>query len=219
MVRIVSAVCLFAAIGAISFSAFGQTAATDVNPAAAIPAAQPLAKPPAPPSPPPAAIQAVASPSIAAMLSVDLPKYDPPKPAPPPKPEDETAAADKPKNGIVRLPQYIVRAARPPVFREWDLYSKDGLARLALQRYQGLSIVPFSSMNKDIALQMYGDDQRLQNMAILNDDAQTMQRGGDTAGSDYIKKMSQDTYMRGIDWGGPVQGNPSGLDLDASLQR
>ncbi|MGH7994999.1 MAG: hypothetical protein ACREFX_01455, partial [Opitutaceae bacterium] len=80
------------------------------------------------------------SPGIAAMLAASMPKYDPPKP--PPKGLDQEVdlrEVDKPKNKIVRLPNFVVHAEKPPIFREQDLYSKSGLAKLALARYEGLS--------------------------------------------------------------------------------
>ena len=62
-------------------------------------------------------------------------KYNPPPPDP--KPEDDVDArdVDKPKNGIIRLPKYVVEAKRPPIFNDRNLYSKEMLRRLAYQHY------------------------------------------------------------------------------------
>ena len=38
---------------------------------------------------------------------------------------------DKPRNGIIRLPNYTVQEKKPPVFRERDIYTREGLADLA----------------------------------------------------------------------------------------
>src|SRR4051812_3031645 len=49
---------------------------------------------------------------VAAALAAASPKYTPPAPKPEPKPEAEQVDmrdVDKPKNGIVRLPKYIVQ--------------------------------------------------------------------------------------------------------------
>jgi hypothetical protein len=208
MVRSSAVIYLSAALG-LGVAAFGQTADSAANPGAANPVLAPAAPPPAPPPAPPDPNRAI-SPTVAAMLSVTMPKYDPPKPAPLPPPVDPTADlrdTDKPKNGIVRLPQYMVHEARPSVFREWDLYSKEGLAQMALLRYRGLSLVPFANMNKGVATQMYLDNERLFNMADLETTARSMQSGGDKSEANYIRSISQDTYMRGIDWGGTVPTN------------
>jgi len=209
MVRFPAVLSLSTALGVGAAAALGQTAETAASPPAANPVLAPAGPPAPPPSPPPDPNRAVSS-TMAAALAGTMPKYDPPKPAPPPPPEDQTADlrdTDKPKNGIVRLPKYMVREARPSIFREWDLYSKEGLAELALQRYQGLSLVPFSGLNKPIATQMYLDNERLFNMEDLETTARSIGAGGDKAESSFIRKESEDTYMRPIDWGGTTPTN------------
>src|ERR1041384_5012213 len=61
------------------------------------------------------------SPEVAAQLQGYAPKYTPPPPKPTPKPEDEEVDArevDKPRNGIIRLPKYIVQEPKSPVLNE-----------------------------------------------------------------------------------------------------
>lgn len=140
---------------------------------------------------------------VAAALAASMPKYNPP-PKVEPKPEDEEQdlrEIDKPRNGIIRLPKYIVQDKKPPVFRERDLHTKNELATLAMTRYSGLGAVPLSGMNRGIALFMYQEDERLQNMAELKDDAQTSQRAGDTAEAQYIKREATRAYMRDSGFG------------------
>src|SRR5688572_18584602 len=58
------------------------------------------------------------SPGVAAALAAAAPKYTPPPPKPEPKSEQDLVdmrEIDKPKNTIVRLPEYIVREPVPPV--------------------------------------------------------------------------------------------------------
>jgi len=140
-----------------------------------------------------------------------MPKYDPPKPVKPtPQAEQpDLREIDKPKNGIIRLPKYVVRSEVPPIFREQDLYTKEGLNGVALKRYAGLNLGNFGDLNAPIALQMYQEDERLKSMADLDDTARTMSRGGDAAEGAYILRQSQDTYDRPMDFGGPVPGQPN----------
>jgi hypothetical protein len=153
-------------------------------------------------------------------LTSDMPKY-----APPPKPtEPEASATDKPKNGVVRLPQYVVREPKSPVFTERESMTKQGLNDLAMKRYLGLDPSKMNSplaaaitrvLFQSYASQEYADAERLSNISDLNSTAAAMARGGDTAESDYIKRASDDTYARGFEseqsglddhagWGAPV---------------
>ena len=150
------------------------------------------------------------------MLSATLPQYAPPPPAPPPKPEltedsPDLRDVDKPRNRIIRLPKYTVHAEKPPIFREQDIYSADGIARLALLRYRGLSVVPLSGMNAGVATEMYRENERLNNMSALEDTAASMQRGGDKDEAKMIREASQSTYQQSLDWGATsgVPQNPS----------
>lgn len=153
----------------------------------------------------------------AAMLAAGLPTYDPPKP-PPQVPEDtlvDLRDVDKPKNGIIRLPKYVVRPPKVPIFREQDIYTPKGLADLAVKRYLSeldagvlnRFVIPlFGTSNETRALEQYREDQRLANMADLKDTADSARRGGDVAESEYLKRESQETYVRSFDWGGPIPG-------------
>jgi hypothetical protein len=140
---------------------------------------------------------------VAASLATGMPKYNPPKPVEP-KPEEEQADLrdiDKPKNKIIRLPKYTVREPKPPVFREIDLRSKSQQADIALRQHTGLKVGNIAGLNDPIALMMYQEQDRLNSIAELADDAQTAQRAGNTAGSDYIMKQSNRTYYRPSDFG------------------
>jgi len=149
--------------------------------------------------------------STAAMLAATMPKYDPPKPAPKPQPVQEVDLRDidKPKNGIVRLPKYVVHGEKPPIFRQQDLYTKKELSAIAMKKYAGLNLGPFSSLNTPIALEMYREDERLQSMADLAETAGAMSRGGDGSEGQYILRQSQDTYGHQMDFGGTIPGQLS----------
>jgi len=156
---------------------------------------------------------------LASSLAASLPKYNPP---PKPNPEDEDIdlrEVDKPKNGIIRLPKYTVREKKPPVFRERDIYSKGGLADVAKRRYLTTAYnalnrfylpIPFFSSSKspeEHALEMYAEDERLQNIADLNDTAQTIGRVDPSEGT-YIKRAATETYMRSSGFGYEPKNKP-----------
>ncbi len=146
--------------------------------------------------------------SLAASLADSMPKYNPP---PKPKPEEENDQdvdlrdIDKPRNQIIRLPKYVVQEPKPPVFRERDLHSLQSRTSLAMQRYAGLNLGPFSRLNRPIALAMYQEQERVDNMADLEDTARTISVG-DKAAADYIRRESASTFMRTSEFG--FQGGP-----------
>jgi hypothetical protein len=140
---------------------------------------------------------------VAASLAPWMPKYSPPKPIEP-KPEDEAADLrdiDKPRNGIIRLPKYVVSEPKPPVFRDRDLHTKEEMADLALRRHPGLKAGNLLGLNQPVALLMYQEQERLDNMADLKDEAKTAKRSGDSAAADYITRETARTYLRPSDFG------------------
>ena len=148
---------------------------------------------------------------VAASLAAAMPKYNPPKHAPPPKPVEEQPdmrEIDKPKNGIIRLPDYVVREAKPPVFRERDINTQQGLANIAMRRYgteasralNRFTIPLFGQTQEARALAMYAEDERLKNITELND-AAAMISARDKAQGAYIKRDIQNTTMRAGDYG------------------
>jgi hypothetical protein len=153
--------------------------------------------------------------NVASALAASMPKYNPP---PKPRPEDQDVDlrdVDKPRNGIIRLPRYTVRERKPPVFRERDIHTNAGFAELARRRYLTPTYrllnsvyIPFLTASPtQHALAMYAEDERLANMADIEDDAQTIQRV-DRDKAAYLRRVSNDTYMRSSGFGY----NPNGLD-------
>jgi len=153
---------------------------------------------------------------VAAQLAASMPKYTPPPPKPPPVPEDELPDlrdTDKPKNTIVRLPKMVIQDSRPPVFRDRDLNSKQGLARIAMRRYltetdrvlNSFTIPLFSpfstaggTSNENRALAMYYEDERLKNMAEVSDNTNMVMKSDRAAGA-QVKSAAQSTFMRWSD--------------------
>jgi hypothetical protein len=153
---------------------------------------------------------------VAAALSAGMPHYTPPTPTPTPAAEPvDMRDIDKPKNEIHRLPKFVVREARPPIFRNRDLFTMDGRLDLTMNTHAGLkfgNVLGLNSENKpgSPAYQMMVDDERQENMDDLKDTAHAISQG-DPSGASYILQQSQATYMRGggdWDWSasGPVGG-------------
>jgi hypothetical protein len=187
--------------------------------APAKPAVTPAAGATAEPSAPaPRTVHAI-SPDVAAQLAASRPKFTPVAPPPPPKPEEELPdlrETDKPKNTIVRLPKYVVQEPRPPVFRELDIHTKQGLANLAMRRYltetdRALNrfrlplFSPFSTnggsgSNEDRAMAMYYEDERLKEMADTADKTNMVMRSDATEGK-KVQGAARQTFMRWQDFG------------------
>jgi hypothetical protein len=172
------------------------------------------------PTPPPDSdgVTRSVSSGVAAALSAGAPRYSPPTPAPTPTPEvEDMKDVDKPKNGIIRLPKYVVHESRPPIFRDRDLFTTEGMLDLTLKRHAGLmfgDILGLNSLNKpgSPGYQMMVDDQRKDSMDDLLDTAHAMAQGGDYAEGSYILQQSDSTYMRGGgDWDWSGSGRVGGL--------
>jgi len=142
--------------------------------------------------------------NVAAQLAARMPQYTPPPskidsdagptgPAQNEQVEDlaDLRETDQPKNQILRLPDYVVREKKPPVFRERDIHSPSGLAALATRRYlsetgQALNryTLPFfGSGAQAYALARYEEDERLRTIRDLNDTARDLGQLSETAPS------------------------------------
>lgn len=155
---------------------------------------------------------------VAAALAAASPKYTPPPPKAEPKPEEELVdmrEVDKPKNRIIRLPEYIVREPKPPVFTERSIHTEKGLTDVAVRRYisdvdralNRFTLPLFGSSKEARALAMYAEDERLRNMAELRDRAASASEADAEAGT-YIRRETDQTFMRTSDFGwssGPPQ--------------
>jgi hypothetical protein len=198
---------------ALSTAAFAQETSAPPILVPAPPASAAAASPASAPPPLRNAADKPQSSELSAMLAARMPAYTPPPPPPPPEPEGEAVDlrdVDKPKNRIIRLPKYVVHAEKPPIFREKDIYTQDGINRLAMLRYSGLGIVPGSQLNRGIAGEMYREQDRLNAMSALEDSAAAMQRGGDKEEAKFIRAASRSTYQQSLDWGAAgIPQNPS----------
>lgn len=142
----------------------------------------------------------------AAKLSLNAPKFVPPvasEVSTPPLPD--LREADRPKNGILRLPDYIVREPKSPVFKNYELLTPAGRLDLAYKRRPGLHFtLPFLP-NHGLALFMLQEDFRLERMAEMND-ALELLRFGSSDSKKVAKALGNETFIRRTDWvtsGGP----------------
>lgn len=160
------------------------------------------------PPPKPRRMRAI-SPEVAAQLAAAAPKFTPPPPKPPePEEEVDLRDIDKPKNGIIRLPKFVVREPPPPVFSERALYTQKGLADLAVERYisetyralNPFALPLFGTSAESQAMRMYEEDERLKNMKDLEESAR-MIRAGDKAAGDAVQREIDRTFLRTEDFG------------------
>ena len=143
------------------------------------------------------------SPDVAAALAAGMPKYNPPKPVEKSEEDIDMREVDKPRNQIIRLPEYVVREKKPPVFRERDIYTQKGLRELARMRYlsetgQALNRfnIPLFGMGADAyALMRYEEEARLSNISDLNETARDVSLT-DPENAKAIREATRDTYAR-----------------------
>jgi hypothetical protein len=99
------------------------------------------------------------SPATAAMLAAAAPRFQPVAAPAQPTHESVEEVPDKPRNGIVRLPRYIVREPRVPALSEYQVLTPKGKVELALKTYPGLRFGSFWIFRNDgIALAMLEED-------------------------------------------------------------
>ncbi len=109
--------------------------------------------------------------ATAAHLSATAPKFTPPTTATTTgAPAAAARLEDKPKNGIVRLPDYIINEPKAPAFKPRELLTGYGRLQLGLKRYPGLRFgsLPFLS-NNGWAFAMLEEDFRLERKAEMEE--------------------------------------------------
>lgn len=168
---------------------------------AAVAVAQSASPPATDPAPIAAKPSRVVSSTMADTLKAALPKSAFVKP-----PENTPAAdapdlreTDKPRNAIVRLPPYLVRERRAPVFRARDFLDEAGRIALGMKRHPGLGAFPLSRLNARTALLMTQEEERLEDMTAFNDLIRTA-GVDDPATRAKLKVLWQQTYLRNNSW-------------------
>jgi len=127
----------------------------------------------------------------AGRVSTGLPKFTPRKTTDG-KTETELPdlrEIDKPKNGIIRLPQYTVtkpKEKKLPGFKVREMLTYKGLVELALKQKPGLRFGNIFGMNNGIALEMYLEQEHLDDLAEIADAVANARNSGDPVGGDFL---------------------------------
>jgi len=132
-------------------------------------------------------------------------KYQPP---PPPKPQNDDEVdlrdIDKPRNTIIRLPNYVVTARKPPIFTDRTLHTQDQLKKLAVARYLGdldkyflnrWTIPLLGETNENRAMQLYLENERQQNMSGMQQQISTQQTLGNTDTARQMRSQYYDMFL------------------------
>lgn len=174
----------------------GESATVPTLPAAVevtTPASPELVKP----TPRPRAI----SPAAAAQLAVAAPKYEPPPPAPTGETSPDLREIDRPRNTIIRLPNYLVQEEKVIVPTEREVMTPQARLSLALKKYPGLRLGSFWIFRNDgIALAMLAEEERLEQKRAFEDLVQLMQVS-DPAAKATAKRSVEQAFMREADFG------------------
>ncbi len=179
-----------------------------------------LAQPTSPPatdapsvSPTPDRARAV-SPATADLLKAALPKIAAVKPA-----EQKSEAnspdlreTDKPRNGIIRLPKFIVRDRKPPVFTDRELLGEGAFGEKLARRYYPEWYLAFNRLARFTPLALYlpsaeasalarfYDEERLRKMDEFADLTNMVMRSNPAAGA-KVKDLTREAFMRQSDIG------------------
>ena len=121
-------------------------------------------------------------------------RYQPPNPSA--NEELDPHDSDRPQNGIIRLPKYVVEEQRPPVFSERNLYTPENLRRLAYLRYTNAFSRRFRLVPGWYAMMQYEAEERRRNLAEMEDKVFMYRISGDNKSAEALKTDIQRTFMR-----------------------
>ncbi|MBC7369381.1 MAG: hypothetical protein H7343_21645 [Undibacterium sp.] len=107
--------------------------------------------------------------TTAARLSATAPKFVPPASTETGTRATETRVSDQPKNGIVRLPDYIINEPKAPAFKEREPLTRNGRLEQGYKLNPGLRLGPPSLLNDGVALTMLEENFRLERKAEMED--------------------------------------------------
>jgi hypothetical protein len=140
---------------------------------------------------------------MAARLAERMPKFTPPKPGEPvtspvvtdaKAAEPDPAATDRPRNTIVRLPNYVVQEEKPEAFKERNLLTGWGRLQLAYKRHPGLHIGSLPILSNDgIGLFMLEEEDRLERKAEMEELVTVITTPAERA---KAKAALHDTFIR-----------------------
>lgn len=137
------------------------------------------------------------SPGTAAKIATRMPQYVAPNPAAGPAPD--LRESDRPKNTIIRLPDYIVRSENRSLPNAREVLTEQGRLDLAMKRLRGLRIDRVTGRNNRIALAMQAEADRLEDMAYFNE-LLDLVATDDPAKAKQLRAQWQQTYLRSDEW-------------------
>jgi hypothetical protein len=154
------------------------------------------------PAPPPTTADAprAISAETAAKLTAPIPKFVAPPPEIAAVPAPAAVEEVKPRNTIIRLPDYIVRDAKTPPPKEREVLTPRGRLELARKRHPGLKLGNLWGLNDGWALAMLAEQERLDRKREFEDLADLGGSTGPTAQA-RLKREVQQAFMREADFG------------------
>lgn len=112
----------------------------------------------------------------------------------------ESANEVKPRNTIIRLPEYIVRDPKVPAIKEREVLTPKARLELARKQHPGFQLGNLFGLNNGIALAMLAEQERLNRKREFEDLA-SLTRFGDPAGAAKVKRQVEQAFMRERDFG------------------
>lgn len=161
----------------------------------------PSLSPPSVPAPAPAARPRAISPETAAKLSANAPKFNPPKPNEGQAEElPDLREIDRPRNGIIRLPQVMVQEQKIPFLNDRDLLTLSARLELAYKRNPGLHLGSLKSASNDrVALGTLEEIRRLERMSEMSEIIGLYQFSDPKTGA-ALKTQANTVFLRSSEW-------------------
>lgn len=131
--------------------------------------------------------------TTATRVLATAPKFIPPTAPGTDHPTDTDRPHDKPSNGIVRLPDYIVKEPKAPAFKARELLTGYGRLQLGYKLNPGLRLGPLPLLNDGVALTMLEENVRLERKAEMEDLTNLITSPTDRA---KAKHGAQEAFMR-----------------------
>jgi hypothetical protein len=149
------------------------------------------------------------SPETAARLSIGAPKYVTPTAAKATTSTLDLRQTDHPRNAIIRLPNYIVRDPKAPVYSEDQFPTPEAKLQRTYARHRGLGIGSIGILKNDLAArQIQEDDERVERRGQTVDLLGLLPVDSDPAVGRSVRDQVRDTFMNSTTWltmGGSLQ--------------
>ncbi len=127
------------------------------------------------------------TPAVAEMVSYKIPAANP---------EEADYKIATPPSSVRTMPVYRVNEYRPPVFRNYDLYTRVGMADVSFHRHPGLIVGNPVKLNQALAYETFLRDDWNETKSDYFDIAHAMAIGGDPREGHVIVKAIDDEDVR-----------------------